>query len=203
MIRLFCLIGLQTLCLILFQTTAYGQRKIKDMDADKEAAKNEDKINNTGRWQDNISFGGNLGGSLFNGGGFLLLQPMAFYKVAKNTTAGAGITYIYWRQQIPLTNGTSLNFSDNVFGLNLFGRQQLFDPVFLHVEYNPMNFTLYNPFTRDETRTWVNAFYVGGGIIQRSSAGGGYYIMGLYDLLWNAERSFYPRPIDIRFGFFF
>lgn len=201
--KLFCLIGIQILLLSVFKNTAYCQRKIKNMDADKEAANNDDKTSSAQRWQDNVSFGGNVGASFFNGGGFVLLQPTAFYKLAKNTTAGAGITYIYWQQKIPLLNGSSLTFSDNVFGLNLFARQQLFDPVFVHVEYNPMNFTRYNPLTRDEARTWVNAFYVGGGIMNRSSSGGGYYIMGLYDLLWNAEKSFYPRPIDIRLGFFF
>ena len=102
-----------------------------------------------------------------------------------------------------LSNNTKLTVSDHAYGLNLFARQQLFDPAFVHIEYMPMNFTVLNRNTGQEKREWVNSFYLGGGINQRFTDRGGIYILVLYDVLYNAERSFRLSPLDVRTGFYF
>jgi hypothetical protein len=93
--------------------------------------------------------------------------------------------------------------SDNIYGLNIFARQLIFEPAFVHVEYNPLNFSVFNSTNGDSKRNWVNAFYIGGGINQSISDRSSIYIMILYDVLHDPNRSFRQTPIDFRTGFFF
>lgn len=191
-----------TLLLTLVSYDSRGQRKLKEMDSDKQAQKDEMADEGKEPWTDKISYGGNIGATFGTGFSSVLLQPLAFYSITEKTMAGAGFTYIYWSQKYTYAGKTE-TFSDNVYGLNLFARQVLFDPLFIHAEYNPLNFTFFNYQTLQEERIWQNAFYLGGGLQQRFNDRGGYYIMLLYDVMWDANRSFYPTPYDIRMGFYF
>ncbi len=182
----------------------WAQRKVEQIDPEKEEVqKSKPTPTKKNQWKEKISYGGNVGALFGNTGSLITLQPMALYRFTDNTFFGAGVSYYYW--QLKYTN--SLNqvqtVSDNAYGLNLFARQQLFDPLFAHVEFMPMNFKVYEPSGNDFKRQWVGSFYVGGGINQRFSDRGGYYIMFLYDLLYNETRSFRVSPVDLRTGFYF
>jgi hypothetical protein len=180
-----------------------AQRRMKQMDPDKQEAEDRAKAYETTPWYDKISYGGNIGAAFGSGYSSILVQPMLFYRFTDKTMAGAGVTYYYWSQKYILGNGQTTTFKDNAYGVNLFARQILFDPIFAHIEFNPMNFTYYDRFNGDQKRIWKNAFYIGGGMQQKFSERGGYYIMLLYDVLWDKDRSFYPIPYDLRIGFFF
>jgi hypothetical protein len=187
----------------LFHQQVLAQRKMKQMDSDKQAQEDEMSKQESSSWKDKISFGGNLGASFGSDFASVLLQPLVFYRITEKTMVGGGFTYIYWSQKYMNSLGKTDTYTDNVYGLNLFARQVIFNPLFVHAEYNPMNFTLYNYQTRSEQRVWQQAFYIGGGFQQKMSERGGYYFMVLYDVLWNANKSFYPSPYDIRMGFYF
>jgi hypothetical protein len=191
-------------CLVvLFCQPVSAQRRMKQMDADKQEEEDRARAYEATPWYDKISFGGNVGAAFGSGYSSVLLQPLVFYRFTEKTMAGTGFTYYYWSQKYILGNGQTKTISDNAYGYNLFARQMLFNPVFAHVEWNPMNFTYYNRFSGEEKRIWKNSLYVGGGIQQSISGRGGFYIMALYDLLWDQDRSFYPIPYDFRVGFFF
>lgn len=182
----------------------YAQRKVEQIDPEKEEEeKNAPAPSNKNAWKDKISYGGNLGAAFGDGGGFITLQPMALYRFTDNTFLGAGISYYYWQLKFRTSLNQTQTISDNAYGLNLFARQQVFDPLFAHAEFMPMNFKVYTPSGTDYKREWVSSFYVGAGINQRFSDRGGYYILFLYDLLYNENRSFRASPIDIRTGFYF
>ncbi len=195
----FCLV----ICLLLGVERTYAQRKLKQMDSEKQEAAEEERKDTKEPLSERFSYGGNIGMQFGSGYMSFLIQPLVFFKAAEKTTLGGGFTYSYWSQKYTNAGGKTDTYTDNVLGLNLFARQTLFDPVFLHVEYNPINFTLYDYVSRTEERVWHHALYVGGGLNQRFSGGGGYYIMLLYDLVWDANRTFYPTPYDIRMGFYF
>lgn len=189
----------------LFTLDLLAQRQVEQIDPEKE--EEQKRAASTSRvrpeWMERVSFGGNIGGTIGTNEGFFTAQPTLFYRINDNAMAGAGITYYYWEQQFLLSNNTKLTVSDHAYGLNLFARQQLFDPAFVHIEYMPMNFTVLNRNTGQEKREWVNSFYLGGGINQRFTDRGGIYILVLYDVLYNAERSFRLSPLDVRTGFYF
>lgn len=189
---------------------AFAQRRIKQMDPQKEEQEKEAKKSEHKSWKDRMTYGGNFWLSLSNTYSQIYIQPLVGYKVTDNFIAGGGFTYIYWRQSYSYyTPGSittqTITHSDNVYGLNLFARHTLFGPVFAHTEYQPMNFTSYNGYN-ESRREWTHAFYVGGGVNQS-----GMYVQVLYDLLWQATpsdprsfaRSFYPSPWNIRIGFLF
>ena len=189
-------------------TNVYAQRKLEQLDPEKkaeeqEAQKEKDANKMAGpKWYDKVSFGGNVGGSFSNYGSFFTVQPMAFYRFTDKTLLGAGLTYYYWSRDFSTAQGT-VNISDNAYGGNVFGRQVLFESIFAHAEYMPLNFKVYNPATNDIKRDWVGAFYLGGGINQPISDRANIYILVLYDLLHDSNRSFRSSPLDFRTGFYF
>jgi hypothetical protein len=207
--RKFFIIGL---ILGTFSLPVTAQRKLKDMDSDKESQKDRFRDDENGSWKDKISFGGNLTGGIGNGSAFFLIQPQVFYRVLPKSMVGAGITYIYWSQKyIDYTTNQAITLSDNAYGLNLFARQTLFGPIFAHVEYMPINFTAYNRYG-DQKRVWGNSLYLGGGYSNATNQKSGVYILLLYDVLWQQDdlsdpktytKTFYASPWNFRIGFMF
>ncbi|MES2691809.1 MAG: hypothetical protein V4658_15505 [Bacteroidota bacterium] len=187
----------------------FAQRKVEQIDPEKQAEKaaqqqqaDRDKASGP-KWYDNVSFGGNLGGGLGSGGAFFMVQPMAFYRITESTMAGLGISYYYWSQDYINSLNQKSTISDNAYGFNIFARQKLFDPVFVHAEYMPLNFKVYNQQSNEINREWVSSLYIGGGINQEISDRSAIYLVVLYDVLYDANRSFRGSPVDIRTGIYF
>lgn len=189
--------------------SASAQRKVEQIDPEKQAEKaaeeqqEERSRASRPKWYDDVSFGGNLGGGLGGGGAFFMVQPTAYYRITESTMAGLGVSYYYWSQDFLSYSGVKYTVSDHAYGINLFARQKLFDPVFAHVEYMPLNFKVFNQYTNETKREWVPSLYVGGGINQEISDRSAIYFVILYDVLYKFERSFRGSPIDIRTGFYF
>ncbi|MBC7384447.1 MAG: hypothetical protein H7296_15880 [Bacteroidia bacterium] len=178
---------------LLISFSVQAQRKLKQLD-EEEAKKKEqyetqdDKgIFNKDKW----TFGGNVGGYFFSGGGFFFAQPLAGYRVTEKTIVGTGITYMY--------QGINLNgkkYSANIYGPVLFVRQQVLNQLFAHIQYQPINYPRgYN----SADRIWENVLYIGGGY----GGSKGVYIGALYNILWMENKSFYGSPLQINFGFMF
>lgn len=177
-----------------FSTVLNAQRKMQELDEDE--AKKEQELkkyesNKKGFDKDKLSFGGNVGASFYNGGMFIMLQPMVGYYVLPKTMAGVGATYIYQSYTY-----MGKQYSSNTYGPILFARQQLLPSVFLHGEYQPINYEIYNPLAGKEERLWLNQLFVGGGYGGRTGA----FIFVLYDVLWD-QNSIYASPWVIRMGF--
>jgi hypothetical protein len=206
------MLRLKILCVAAFLccvTDAYSQRRVKQMDSDKdeEARRNEESA--SGEFWDKVLFGGSAGASFSTGASYFMLQPVAAYKVNENFLAGVGITYNYWSMDVQY-GSYHIDYSDHAYGGNLFARHRIAGPVFAHAEYMPMNFTSWN--YRNETkRIWSHALPLGGGL-QQMTGRSGIYMLILYDVLWTAydgspgsgyARSYRPSPIDFRVGMFF
>lgn len=185
-----------------------AQRKLEQIDPERKEEekrkKEEDERADSGgpKWYENVSFGGNIGGFLSNTGSMLALQPMAFYRFTEKTYAGVGLSYYYWSRTYNSSSG-KITLEDNAYGGNIFARQLLFDQFFVHGEYMPLNYKVYNPNTNRVQREWVSALLVGGGVNQMFSERSGVYLAVLYDLMWDVNKSFNNSPVNIRTGFYF
>lgn len=191
--------------ILLFVALGYSmpllaQRKIQQIDPEKE---NEETTPATkGDFWEKTSFGGNVGARFSNQETIIALQPLLFHQLNDKTTLGGGVSYVYFQQNIILPNGQTQKNSSSSYGLNLFARQQIFNPLFVHAEYSPMNFEVYQPVTGDYKREWVSALYLGGGINQRVSNRSGFYVMLLYNVLYDQNRTITNRPVEMRIGFY-
>jgi hypothetical protein len=141
-------------------------------------------------------FGGYLGAS-FGDVIAVNISPVATYHVTKNFHAGIGLTYQYYKQNIP----GYPDYSTSAYGGSLFARYFIWRDLFAHIEYAPLCLDHYF----DEVGRWLNGpfwihdFYIGGGY--RQMVGGKAYMSLM--LLWNVNETInspYSNPI-IRIGF--
>jgi len=145
-------------------------------------------------WKDRIFIGGNLGatfGTITN----VNVSPMIGYKFTPKTIAGITLTYQYYKQESP-------EYQTSIYGGGLFARQYLFnepigpfDKIFLHSEYEGLNFAAYHP-TNPEYRKWLYTGLLGGGV-----QSGFFTITALYILNHDVNNSPYGAvPYVIRIG---
>ncbi|MFN5921620.1 MAG: hypothetical protein ACK45I_09990 [Bacteroidota bacterium] len=199
------------LCLLMLASPniLFAQRKIKEVDPQR---KNESSApaNEKEAFKDRLLFGGNAWMSFGTNFSLFLLQPQVAYRVNNSLMTGIGGTYMHLRESYVIS-GKNYVFTDNIFGINLFARQNIAGPVFAYTEYAPTNFNSFNSFG-DRKRVWGHALNIGGGYSQ-SFNGAGAYIIVLYVVLWQQvystndpnsyARSLRLSPWDIRFGVLF
>lgn len=198
------------LCFVLWTggSELMAQRKLEQIDPEKKEEekrqKEEQEQAKAGqpKWYENVSFGGNIGGFLSNAGSMVSLQPMAFYRITEKTSAGVGLSYYYWSRTYNLSTG-KITLEDHAYGGNIFARQLLFDQFFAHAEYMPLNYKVYDPNTNRVQREWVSALLIGGGVNQMFGERSGAYVVVLYDVMYDVNKSFSNSPLNIRTGFFF
>jgi hypothetical protein len=144
---------------------------------------------------DRIRFGGNLG-LQFGNPTFINISPRIYYLATDKIWLGIGGTYMYTRYKAPF-----VPFETSTYGGNLSVTYQIFQPIFLQAEYEPLNFDSYNPIAGEYERIWVQGVLLGGGISQQIGRGA-VFLSALYNVTWlDANRSFYGSPWVIRIGF--
>src|SRR5438105_3608855 len=99
------------LLIIICQPFANAQRKLKQLDEEKQEENDKYKNRSRDDWKDKFVFGGNIGGSFGSNFSFFLAQPMVGYRVKEKTLVGVGATYIYshWKYiSPPISQSTSV-----------------------------------------------------------------------------------------------
>ena len=214
---------------ILISTFAFGQQPERFSDEGSEKKENQkvstpDEIpEKNGASQTNSSTKSNkkkksdfvdrrrVGGNFSLGFGsytYVNLSPRVHYLVQDNLGVGTGVSWYYWKDNRDYGPNVNFKTSGNTWGLNFFSWYNPFGPVTLQAEYEPLNFEVYkgsnqDPHTGDVTylykREWVHAMFLGGGIRQQSGRAN-IFIMMLYDVLYDSNRSFYSSPWQLRMG---
>lgn len=140
-------------------------------------------------WSDRIFIGGNLGAS-FGTVTIVSVSPMIGYKFTPKTIGGISLTYQYYKDK-----RFEPAISSSIYGVGLFARQFVTDEVFLHAEYEMLNFEyLNNNFEID--RKWLGTGLIGGGY-----AIDNFMVTFLYILNHDPNTSPYGRePYVIRVG---
>jgi hypothetical protein len=195
-------------CCLALANSLYAQRKVEQLDPEKteeakqKQAQNEKEEAKLPKWFDKLSYGGNVGAYFSSGGSMVNLQPTLFYRYTDNTIGGIGGSYYYWSRTYA-TGAGNQTYSDDAFGFNLFVRQIVFDGIFAHAEYMPLNYNVYDASTRKISKQWVDAFLVGAGTNNATSKRSGFYFAVLYDLLYDVNKSLSATPLHLRTGFYF
>ena len=134
--------------------------------------------------KENIFLGGNLG-LQFGNVTIIDVSPIVGYKVTEKFSIGIGAKYQY-------INYRDYNYSFNVYGGSIFGRYNISDYLFAHVEYEVLNMP--SIVNMNDIRTNVSSLFVGGGYRQKISKNSSFNIMGLWNLNESLE-SPYTNPI--------
>ena len=112
------------------------------------------------------------------------LYPMIGYKITPKLSGGLKIGYEYVSD-----NRYSSNYKTSNYGGSIFARYRVIPRLYAHVEYEQINYELYN-FDGTSNREWVPFLYVGGGYSQPIGRNVWLTAQVLFDVLQN-ERSPY------------
>ena len=114
------------------------------------------------------------------------LYPLIGYKIKPKLSAGLKFGYEYVSDR-----RWSTNYQTSNYGGSVFARYRVIPRLYAHVEYEMINYELYN-FDGTSNREWVPFFYVGGGYSQPIGRHVWLTAQVLFDVLQD-ERSPYNR----------
>jgi hypothetical protein len=164
----------------LFQTSSFAQREIYA----------EDSV----PFKDRLYYGGNFG-MQFGTVTLIDFSPLVGVMITPKFSSGVGITYQYFNDQRFLGGETSS------YGGRLFGRYNVLPNIFLHSEFESINFDNYNFSSEQFERIWSNGLFLGGGYFVPFGPRGGANFTFLYNVLHDNLQSPYGEPYVIRVGF--
>ena len=145
--------------------------------------------------KDRLYYGGNFG-MQFGTVTLVDFSPLVGVMITPRYSAGVGLTYQYFNDKRYYGGQTSS------YGGRLFNRFNVLPNVFLHGEYESINFDNYNLVSDRFERIWSNALFLGGGYFAPFGGGrGGANFTFLYNVLHDNKRSPYSEPYVIRVGF--
>ncbi|OOG78410.1 hypothetical protein [Algoriphagus sp. A40] len=145
-------------------------------------------------FKDRLYFGGNLG-LQFGTVTLVDVSPLVGVMITPRLSGGVGATFQYYDDsRYQGAEGTS-------YGGRLFSRFNVLPNVFLHAEYESINWETYDYFVEDFRRTWSNALFLGAGYFAPFGSRGGANFTFLYNVLHDNQNSYYAEPYVIRIGF--
>jgi len=158
----------------------------------------DEEMSDKPSFRDRIFTGYGLGASFGNYYSYVSISPIVGYKITPKVAAGVGFQYRYtkYKQVRP-------EFSTNDYGASIFTRYNFYGPLFLHAEYEYLNYQLINSFGEKDRDTY-NSVFLGGGFFQPVGRRVGFYLMALYNLSYTdpqpGEFSPYDSPLLLRAG---
>lgn len=145
-----------------------------------------------------LEVGGNLG-LQFGDYTVVNIAPQVGYRLNSYFTAGAGISYTYYKDEDRYTNGKSYDYKASYFGMNVFGRFYPIQYVVLSVqpEASRMWLTYDTPSGKLKKNEFVPSVLLGGGVRL-----GPMIAMIQYDLIQD-DNSPYSNKIFYSIGYTF
>jgi hypothetical protein len=148
--------------------------------------------------KERIVTGGGLGLAFGSTQDFISVSPMIGYRVTERLLAGTGFTFRYTKYKY---YQPALTLTD--WGFNPFLRYTIFNNIFLHTEYEYLNYEF--PTTPEQSvRKAFNSFLAGGGFIQPIGDKAAFYITALYNFSYKeplpGQYSPYYSPLILRAG---
>lgn len=145
-------------------------------------------------FKDRLYYGGNFG-MQFGTVTLIDFSPLLGVMITPKFSSGVGITYQYFKDRRYIGGEASS------YGGRLFSRYNVLPNIFLHAEYESINFDNYNIFSDRFERIWSSGLFLGGGYFAPFGPRGGANFTFLYNVLYNNLRSPYSEPYVIRVGF--
>jgi hypothetical protein len=159
----------------------------------------EDQMDEKPSFKDRIFTGGGFGLSFSSYSDNFSISPMIGYKITEKIATGIQFQYQYnkYKQITP-------KLSTNDYGASIFGRYNFYGPLFVHAEYEYLNYVYGIDTDKKKLRDSFNSFMAGGGYFQPISSKAGFFLMALYNFSYEspyANRATpYNSPWVIRAG---
>ena len=129
-----------------------------------------------------VFFGGSLGFS-FGSYASIRVYPMIGYKLTPKLSTGLKFMYEYSKHIV-----SSKNY--NNYGGSIFARYRIFPKLYMHAEYNYMNYQGYHS-NNESYRYAVPYLFLGGGFVQRIGRNSYAYAEILFDVLNDSNSPYY------------
>jgi hypothetical protein len=148
------------------------------------------------KFKDRVFVGGGLGLSFSTYYNFFSVSPLIGYKVTPKLATGIQFQYRYTSYKIYTPKVTT-----NDYGISPFVRYAIYNPFFLHAEYEYLNYE-YPGSGSESIRKGFNSFLAGGGLFQPVGRHAGFYLLALYNFSYrnNDQFSPYSSPLILRAG---
>lgn len=145
-------------------------------------AQRPDSNNSNSTSQGRFFLEGNFGFNVSNTSTAILFSPLLGYKINNKLSAGGGPMFEYISYRYTPTDV----YKNTTLGGRAFARYNILDNLFVHGEYNIINYKL---FATNE-RVWESHLPVGGGYRQSLGGRSTINLMILYDVLYNPESDY-------------
>lgn len=142
------------------------------------------EVNQESKFKDRIILGGNLGLS-FGDVTYVDISPRIGYRATNKLIVGFGGSYRYRKDKRFVPDLESSDYS-----FNLFSRYSVYGPIFLHAEYEYLNYEFFLS-AAESVRRDANSVLVGGGLAQPIGNRAVFIIEALYNLSYEND-IFYP-----------
>lgn len=150
-------------------------------------------------FKDKVFFGGGFGMSFNANYDYFSLSPIVGYRITQRLAGGVSIIYRYTKYKYVVPN-----VSTNDYGLSPFLRFKLYGPLFLHTEFEYLNYQ-YITYSGESVRQTYTSFMAGGGFFQPVGRHAGFFATALYNFSYRNPTSpndYYPysSPWVLRVG---
>jgi hypothetical protein len=157
----------------------------------------EEGLGEKPKWQQRVFTGGGLGASFGSYYDYISVSPLIGYRLTERLATGISVQY----------RDTNYNLytpevSTNDWGVSPFLRFQVFGPIFLHAEYEYLNYQYV--YAGEKFRQGFNSFMAGAGFFQPLGRRAGFYAVALYNFSYKDPTpntfSPYTNPLVLRVG---
>lgn len=158
----------------------------------------DEEMDEKANWQQRVFTGGGLGMAFSSYQDYISISPLIGYMISPKLAAGVQFQYRYSKYK-----AYTPKISTNDYGISPFVRYNVFSPIFLHAEYEYLNYEYPNYQNTSETfREGYNSFMAGGGFFQPVGRRAGFYVLALYNFNYSASNTNtpYDSPLIIRAG---
>jgi len=159
----------------------------------------EEQLEEKPSLKDRMFFGGGFGLSFSSYYDYVSVSPIIGYRISPKVASGISIIYRY-------TNYKSVtpSVATHDYGVSPFIRYQFYGPLFLHAEYEYLNYQ-YIDYTGESVRKSFTSVMAGGGLFQPVGRRAGLYLSVLYNFSYKNPTSpydYYPysSPWVLRAG---
>lgn len=158
----------------------------------------EEELSEKPKFRDRIFVGGGLGSvGLSSDIISFSIYPLVGVQITQRLSTGAQFSYRYAKY----TYASYPDITTNDYGINPFVRFKIFQNIFLHAEYEYLNYQIPDPTPPIETiRSGFSSFMAGGGFFQPVGRRAGIFFMALYNFNYDQVNSPYASPFVIRAG---
>jgi hypothetical protein len=144
-------------------------------------------------FRDRVFTGGGLGAGFSSYYSSISLSPLVGVVLTPRLATGVQFTY-RWSQY--KTYSPQITTTD--YGISPFVRFNVIGPLFLHAEYEYLNYE-YPRSSGDTERSGFSSFMAGGGLFQPIGRHAGLYLLALYNFNYGPNTP-YDSPVVLRAG---